>query len=157
MKKYLRTIEYSPLGKIPKKEEKEFEFIYNNSIIRTKVFNNDSKTKIEESIDSYYNNSIIDSNVLCIDDVIIYDDININDNQELAYVFECPVCMYTSITSDKDMDFCPQCENTNFPLKLISLINIDQMNDIAINDKESTLIVVNDDKIEVFDKEEKED
>lgn len=157
MMKYLRIIEYSPLtDKLPIKEDNEFEFKYHNNIIRTKFFNEKDliKEKVRESINPLYNDTIISTETICLDNSIIYDNIDLDDEQEIAYVFECPICMYTSISSDKDLDFCPQCENTSFPLKLIALVNTEQMQNIAIDDKETTLIIVKDGKVKILDKKE---
>lgn len=167
MKKYLHIIEYSKLNnKIPKKESFENEFTIGNSLYRTSIVSSDKSTKeeIKESLnnDSFYNiynENKLSEDIINIDDVIIYDDIDIKDkNQKLAYVFECPVCLYKTITTDKDLDFCPQCENVTFPFNLIALINTEQMEDIAIDNKDiSKLIIVKDNKIVFEDKPEDKD
>ena len=77
----------------------------------------------------------------------------LNDNQKLAYVLECPICLHKIITSDNNLDYCPQCENIQFPLDLVALINTDQMEELAIDNKDvTTLVIVKDGEIKLIDK-----
>lgn len=147
-KKYLRLIEYSLLAphKIPERKQGEFDCILKNSIIRTKVCDEDT-ARIQESF-TIYNEAKVEDRVIPLKDVIIYDNKDVNQEQEIAYVFECPLCLNTIMSSSKDIDLCPRCENTKFVPELIALINVKQMEDIAINDKEnSSLIIVKDNEI----------
>nr|CAI9751327.1 hypothetical protein DGKKSRWO_DGKKSRWO_CDS_0047 [uncultured phage]CAI9752193.1 hypothetical protein CVNMHQAP_CVNMHQAP_CDS_0047 [uncultured phage] len=157
MKKFLHIVEYAKGMKIPEKLDEEYEFYYCNSIFRTSIKEASSKEKVKESFDPYYNNVKLDEQVIDLGNILIYDNIDIKDDQTLAYVYECPVCLNKTITSDKNLDYCPQCEQTKFPFDLIAIVNTDQMEDIAIkNDDVSTLIIVNGDKI-VFKETKKED
>ena len=153
MKKYLHIIEYSKLGKIPKKESFEHEFKYLNSIFRVSVKKAENKEMVKESFNPYYNSSKLDEKIFELKDTIIFDDIDILDEQELAYIYECPICLYKIITSSNNIDFCPQCENTQFPFNLIALLNTEQMEELAIDNKDVTsLVILKDGKIQIFDR-----
>lgn len=149
MNKYLHIIEYSNQGlKIPERKENEHEFIYNNSIFRASIKISESKEKIKESFDPYYNNVKLDEKIIKLDNIIIYDNLDLKPEQELAYVYECPVCLNKTITSDKNLDYCPQCEQTKFPFDLVAIINTEQMEDIAVDNADvSTLIINKDGKV----------
>lgn len=156
MKKFLKISEYSKLGKIPNKKDFEHEFNIDNSIFRSSVCIAENKETIKESFyDMLYNNSKIDEVIIPLDKIVIYDDLDVDKTQKLAYTYECPVCLNKIISSDANLNYCPQCENETFPLTVIALLNIDQMEDIAINDKDvSKLIIVKDNEIKFIDEPE---
>lgn len=152
MRKYLHITEYSSLipYKLPCKKDNEFDLKIDNNIIRTSV--NNYKTCISES---YLSDDItLLEQTIPLDNIIIYDDIdNLNEDQKLAYVYECPICLNTTITSKK-LDFCPHCENTKFSPEVIALISTNQMEDIALNQSDvSTLYLIKDDKVILKDKQ----
>lgn len=154
MEKYLKITEYSKYSKnmLPNLNGKfEHEFELGDSIIRTSVFS--EKDRIYESYNTAVINKLnelkIEENIIPLKDVVVYDEIDISDNeQKLAYVFECPICLYKILTTQSNVDTCPICENTNFPPRVIALINQEQMEDIAINNKDtSSLLLVDNDSI----------
>lgn len=147
--KFLHITEYSSLipYKIPECKCNEHSLRHDNSIIRSYIDN--SKTIIKESFDTIYNDTIIMEKTIPIKDMIIYDNINIaDDEQQIAYVFECPICLYKTITTDKNIDFCPHCENDKFTPQVVALINTSQMKELAFdNYEDTTYIKVVDDNI----------
>lgn len=157
MRKYLHITEYSSLipHKVPDCKKNEHSFKYGESIIRSFI---DSERKIiKESFDSIYNDSIITEKSIPIDKIIIFDNIDIKDDeQEIQYVFECPVCLYNIITTDKHIDFCPYCENDKFPPQLIALINKDQTEELTVDNADSTTFIQVKDNNIVFRDESKE-
>lgn len=130
MKKYLKIVEYSTLGKYPKAEQNEHLLKNKDKIIYSSIVESDIKENIKDTNDPFYINSLISSDEIPLDDIIIYDDKSIDKTQEIAYVLTCPICLYTIITSKNDLDICPQCENIKFPFELKALINIEQMKEI---------------------------
>lgn len=149
MRKFLHIIEYSgssPKYKIPDKRSFEYDINYNGNLVRTFVDSN--RDRIKESLDYIYDESKVAEKTIPLKDVIIYDNIDYKEDQELAYVFECPICLNITITSDAGLDFCPHCENTKFAPNVIAILNIEQMDNIAIENKDvSGLIIVKDDKV----------
>lgn len=147
--KYLYITEYSLdlKYKIPERKNNEFDLIIDNNLIRTTISNN--QQKIKENFDYIYDESKLDEKVIPLNKVIIYDDIDMNDEeQEVAYVYICPICQNVTITDRPNLDFCTICENTNFPPELYALINLKQMEDIAINNSDiSEYIQIKDDEI----------
>lgn len=147
MRKYLTISEYlnSSSIKLPEKQNTEFEFCIKDRIYRTSV-----KESYEDMI-TYAKpedeeNSQISKKDIDLSDVIIYDNLDVIDSQELAYVYNCPVCLSTTISSEANLDFCPSCENAKFPLELIALINTEQMEELAV-DEDNSLILFKDGKI----------
>ena len=158
-RKYLHIIEYLKNCKIPERKEKEFDLdIDSHSIIRSSVIAADydkCKEQVKEDYTDYlYKESELDNYVLPLDDVIIYDNIDVDETQEIAYVFECPICLSKTITSDSELDFCPQCENSDFPFNLLALINTKQMEDLAINNDDITNVILTKDNnfLEILEK-----
>lgn len=152
--KYLHILEYSKFSNfLPILESFEHEFTINNSIFRTSIVESDSKEKIKESFNPIYNNQKLDEEIIPLTDVVIYDNIDVIPEQKLAYVYQCPVCLNVTISSDnKTMEYCPQCENSTFDFDLIAIINTEQMEEIAINEKENTsLVLVKDDEVVMVD------
>lgn len=149
MRKFLRIIEYSMLGKIPAKESFEHEFIIGDKLFRTSVCEAEDKEQIKENFDPYYNDSKLEEKSFALNDVLIFDDLDVQDPaQKLVYVFECPVCLNKIITTEDDFDFCPQCEQEQFPFDLIALINTEQMEELAIDNPDvTTLVLIKDDEI----------
>ena len=139
MIKYLYISEYSLLDKkhIPEKLNNEYEFKIDNSLIRGRIFEStkqDLDCAKEEACnlyDSICNQSRIADDIIPLDDIIIYDNLDINDKQEIAYVFECPICLTKIITSDSKLNICPRCENTEFDFDLLALINTKQVEDLS--------------------------
>lgn len=153
MKKFLYVVEYAKGLNIPDLKFNEHETQFGNSTIRSSVEEGYTKKDIKESINTYYNNSKVEETVIPLDDVLVYDNIDADiDKQEIAYVFECPICSSVTITSEHDIDFCPQCENTEFPFNLLALIPVQQMEEIGIDNKDvSTLVLVKDDNVVMVD------
>lgn len=156
MRKYLHITEYSSLipYKIPKCKCEEHRFKYGESVIKSFIDNN--KTIIKESFDTIYNDSVILEKSIPIDKIIIFDDLDVEDEEQtMQYVFECPVCLYNIVTTKQNIDFCPYCENDKFPPELIALINKEQMEELAVENADyTTLIQVKDNNI-VFKDEPK--
>ena len=147
MNKYLHITEYSKFGKIPQKQNNEYDLFYGNSIIRSGIVKNKTKEQIKESIDPYYNMSKLEENIIDLNDVIIYsynDDIPTKIEQKLSYVYECPVCLNVIITPDSDFDVCPFCENMQFPFNLIAIINNEQTKDLSQDDEIKSIKLDND-------------
>ena len=158
-RKYLHIIEYSKDHKIPKRKENEFDLnIDNHSIIRSSiVIDNYNKCKEqikEDYTDYFYKDSELDNYVLPLNDVIIYDNFDVDETQEIAYVFECPICLSKTITSDSKLDFCPQCENSDFSFNLLALINTEQMENLAIDNDDITKVILTKDNdfLEILEK-----
>lgn len=158
--KYLKICEYSTLipHKIPEKMEYENELKLSNSIIRSYI-EDDNRVKVSEDynpyINSVYNDALLEDKTIALNDCFIYDDIDVNEDQEIAYVMECPICLTTTIASKK-LDFCPYCENNTFPPIVTALINTKQMEDVAIDNPDiSELAIIKDNKI-IF-KDQKDD
>lgn len=156
MRKFLHITEYFNIpNKLPIKRNNEHSFKLDDKIFYTSVVTGDdyaTKEQIKESYknDTIYNDSIVDTTILPLDRVIIFDDLDIDPAQKIVYVFECPICLYTVITSNKDFDFCPQCENTEFPFILKALINTEQMEELAIDNSDiTTLVIVKDGTIKL--------
>ena len=148
--KYLHIVEYSTLipYKIPIKESKDFDLYIDDSIIRSSVVSGKSKVSEKYSTD-ILQDTVLDEKFLPLEDVIVYDDIDIrNNDQKVAYVYECPVCFNITITTDPNFDFCTHCENSKFTPKLVGLINIEQMEEIAVNENDtSSYVQIKNDKI----------
>lgn len=149
---YLHITEYSkyaPKHKIPERKKNEYDLIINDSIIRTSIDN--CSYKIKESFDNIYQDSIVSEQSIPLKNIFIYDKLDVIDadssNQKLAYVFECPICLDIVITTDKNYSFCEKCENTKFPPKVIALINLEQMEDYAVEHKDCNYVQVKDDKV----------
>lgn len=162
MKKHLHIVEYSRFGKIPVKESFEHEVTLDNgNIIRTSVHNdveeNDYISDVDRIINVYNNESKIEEKNIDLDNVIIYDNLDIESPQSLAYVYECPICLNTTITTDPEIDMCPQCGNKKYPFNVIALINTNQMEEIATEDDDvSSLIIIKDNKLEILPRKQKE-
>lgn len=151
MNKYLHILEYSSRLKIPERKKLENEFKYLGNIFRTSVVFSESKEQIKESFNPVYNNSKIDEKIIDLDDIVIYDNIDIKPEQDLVYVYECPVCLSKTISSEPEQKFCPQCEQDRFYLDILALINTDQLNDLK------EMAVVSEDNKLMFIKEEKDE
>lgn len=151
IKKYLHITEYSSLipYKIPNRKVNEYDLEYNGNIIRTSVDTN--KEQIKESLDTIFDESKIYEKTIPLDDIVIYDNLDIiNEDQKVAYIFECPVCLEKTITTDATFNYCPHCENTKFQPLVIGLMNLSQMEEIAVEDADSSsYIQVEGDKIVV--------
>lgn len=149
MPKYLHITEYSSMipYKIPKIKIGEHDLEYNGNIIRTSV--DTYREPIKEHFDYLSNDSKIYDKTIPLDNVVIYDEIDMeNENQEIAYVFECPVCLEKTITTNSVLESCPHCENNKFAPQVIGLMNVSQMEEIAIEDADvSYYIQVEDGKI----------
>ena len=159
--KYLKIREYSTLipHKIPEKMEYENELKLSNSIIRSYIEDDYNRVRVSEDynpyINSVYNDALLEDKTIALNDCFIYDDIDVNEDQEIAYVMECPICLTTTIASKK-LDFCPYCENNTFPPIITALINTKQMEDVAIDNPDiSELAIIKDNKI-IF-KDQKDD
>ena len=159
MKKFLKITEYFNNKFLDNKKDNEFEFMLNNHIIRSCVCQGEDKEIVKESFyNSANNENIVDDIILPLNRVVIYDDMDVDFEQILAYVLECPVCLTTSISSNKDNCYCPHCENVTFPFDLLAIINIEQMEDIGIENSDiSDLIIVKDNKIEFIKRDDKKD
>lgn len=159
MKKFLKITEYFNNDFLDNKKNNEFEFILNNHVIRSCVCQGEDKEIVKESFNNYSNNeNIVDTVILPLNRVVIYDDMDIDPEQTLAYVLECPVCLTTIISSNKDIDYCPHCENVTFPFDLLAIINTEQMEDIGIENSDiSDLIVIKDNKIEFMKRKDEKD
>lgn len=161
MKKFLHITEYSSLKpySLPVKSSNEFDLTIDNSIIRTYVDSN--KNRIKENFDIIYDSSKLEEKTIPLDQVIIYDNLDlVNDNQQIAYIYECPICFNKTITTDFNLEVCPHCENPKFSPEVIGLMNTKQKENIAIYDDDvSTLIQVKDNKVVFKDlpKEVKDD
>lgn len=154
MTKYLHITEYSS-RKIPNKKDYEYDLTtLEDNIIRSYVDNH--REKIKENFDNFYNDSIIEEKTFPLNKVIIYDNYDlINEDQKVAYVFECPVCLEKTITTDPTYNYCAHCENDKFAPVVVGLINVEQMEEIAIEDADiSTYILVKDGKIKIIEKPE---
>lgn len=158
MRKYLYITEYSNLlpHKVPVKESNEYDLKQKDSIIRSSIKDYDINSVSDNS--TY---SILDEKIIPLDKVFIYDDMDVelpkDSEQQIAYVFECPICLDITITTNKDYNFCEHCENTKFLPKLIALINLEQMENIAIEDKDiSEFILVKDNKVVFEDRKNKQ-
>lgn len=154
--KFLCISEYSDYGIIPNRKNYEYELKLGDRHIRSFVFSGDKdKEQVKESInDPLFNEAKISSDVIPLDKVIIYDNKNLvpnNPDQKIAYVYVCPICLTTLISNDNDLDFCPHCENTKFSPELKALVNMDQMEDIAIEESDSSLLIIKKDNIEIID------
>lgn len=153
MRKFLRIIEYFKNVKLPLKENYEYEFTIENKIYRTSICEASFKEQVSESFDPEYNDAKVGEQVFELKDVVIYDDMDINSPQDIVYTMECPICLNTIISNDSQLDFCPRCGNEEFPLEVKALINTAQMEEIAIDNKDvSSLVIVKDDKIQLVDK-----
>lgn len=159
MKKFLKITEYITNNKLQNKKDNEFEFNIDGHLIRSCVCQGEDKEIVKESFTNYQDqDKEIENTILPLNRVIIYDNKDIDLDQKLAYVFECPVCLTTIITSNKDLDYCPHCENVTFPFELLALVNTEQMEDIGIEHSDiSDLIVVKDNKIEFIKKDDEKD
>lgn len=154
MTKYLHIIEYSS-RKIPNKKDYEYDLITaEGNIIRSSV--DKYKEKIKENFDNVYNDSIIEEKTFPLNKVVIYDNYDlVNEDQKVAYVFECPVCLEKTITTDPTYSYCAHCENDKFAPVVVGLINVEQMEEIAIEEADiSTYIFVKDGKIKIIEKPE---
>lgn len=147
--KYIHTTEYSPLGRIPDIKDDEYEFQHLGNIFRVSIAEGESKRQIKEQFDPYYNNSKLEEKIIPLQNVVIVDDLDIQDRtQKLVYVFECPVCLNTIVSTDPKYDWCPQCENQTYDLNLIAIINQELMEDIAIDEADdSTVMFIKDGKL----------
>lgn len=147
--KYIHTVEYSPLGRIPPKLSGEYEFNCAGNIVRASLVEGDSKRQIKEQFDPYYNNSKLEEKIIPFQNVIIVDDLDLQDKtQKLVYVFECPVCLNTIVSTNPKCHWCPQCENQTYDLDLVAIINQDLMEDMAIEEADdSTIVFVKDGKV----------
>lgn len=149
LKRYLHITEYSSLipHKIPNRKSNEHDLEYDGNIIRTSVDIN--KEQIKENFDNVFNESKIYEKTIPLDDIVIYDNLDlVEENQKIAYIFECPVCLEKTITTDATFNYCPHCENTKFQPIVIGLMNLSQMEEIAVEDaNSSSYIQVEGDKI----------
>lgn len=150
-KKYLHITEYSSLipHKIPNRKSNEHDLECDGNIIRTSVDTN--KEQIKENFDNVFNESKIYEKTIPLDDIVIYDNLDlVEENQKIAYIFECPVCLEKTITTDATFNYCPHCENTKFQPIVIGLMNLSQMEEIAVEDaNSSSYIQVEGDKVVV--------
>ena len=135
--KYLYIREYSLDNKlyIPEKLNNEYDTIVNGNLIRSKIVESykdidQAKDSVFSSCDSIYDYYKLSDDLIELDDTVIYDVLSINDMQKLAYVLECPICLTKIITSNKDINICPRCENSEFSFNLLALINVDQVKQI---------------------------
>lgn len=147
--KYLHTIEYSPLGRIPDIQDREYEFKHLGNVFRASIVDGESKRQIREQFDPYYNNSKLEEKIIPLKDIIIVDDLDIEDKtQKLAYVFECPVCLNVIVSTNPKYDWCPQCENQTYDLNLIAIVNQELVEDMAIDEAdESTVMFIKDNRL----------
>lgn len=156
MKKYLHITEYSSnlKYKIPNRKHGEFDLELKDSIIRSKL--DEFACPIRESFDTLFDQAKLEEQTIPIDDVYIYDDLDIeDDDQKIAYVFRCPICGRLTIQTNPNLDSCLQCEEQIFKPEVIGLINRDQMEDISINNSDvSTYIQIKNGKIKVYPKED---
>lgn len=137
--KYLYIREYLKTKKgIPIKRNNEYDLDFGDRIMRSSIITSDTHNKsiVYESINNtqdkqLYNDVIIDTVVIPLDNIILYDYLNIDRTQKLAYVYECPICLSNIISSNKDIECCPHCENDVYPFNLLALINIDQTRDFS--------------------------
>lgn len=157
MPKYLHITEYSSSipYKIPKKKSNEHDLEFNGNIIRTSVDTN--KERIKENFDYLFDESKILEDTIPLKDIIIYDNKDIeNEDQKLAYVYECPICLEKTITTDSKFNYCPHCENDKFLPQVIGLIHPDQMDEIAIDNSDISYYIQVEDGNIVIRKEPKE-
>lgn len=155
---YLHIREYSKSGKhLPIPVPGERVFTYLDSVYYGRIDNNEHRVQISEYYDTVYDSAKLDEEVIPLDDVVIYDNLDIvSDTQPLSYVYRCPVCLRTILTTESNLDFCPNCENTKFAPEVVGLLNKDLMDDIAIDDAdETTYIQVKDDSIILRDERKK--
>lgn len=147
--KYLHIIEYSSLVpyKIPESKGNRFSLVLQDSVIQSYV--DDVKTRVMESIDYIMDDAKLSEVTVPLDNVIIYDNLDLdNEEQKLAYVFRCPVCQSVYISTNPTEDFCFICENDKFSPELVGLINVGQMEKIAVDENDvSTLIQIKDGKV----------
>ena len=100
------------------------------------------QNSLKDGLDSLHNEAKFCEKSVPLDKVIICDDLDIaNEDQKLAYVFECPICLFTVISTNPGLDFCPHCENTKFPPKVVALMNVAQMEDLATEEDDLTTFV----------------
>lgn len=159
MSKYLHITEYSSLipYKIPNKKENEHEFEFDGSVFRS--FIDSHKEPIKESYGYYLpNEAELEEKTIPLDDIVIYDVLDLNnEDQKVAYIYECPVCLEKTITTTPILEFCPHCENAKFSPQVIGLINIAQMEEIAIDNADTCYYVqVKDNEVIVKEEPEKE-
>ena len=153
--KYLEIKEYSSIvkNKIPEIKDKEHELILKESVIHSKIVDKDDND-MTTSLYSDMSDSIkIDDMSIPLNQVYIYDDLYIGDeSQNIAYVYECPICYHTIISTEPNLETCPHCGNNRFPLDVKGLINTSQMEEIAFDNSDvSTYIYIDkDDNIKVF-------
>lgn len=160
---YLHIVEYSSAmpKRIPKIKAGQYEYKVGESVFH--AFIDKYRVRIKEDLDTTMMEDEVklDENTIPLDDVILVDDVNIDkETQKLAFVFECPVCLSKTISTNSQFDFCPHCENPRFSPEVIGLISVPLMEDIAVNHPETnTLIQIKDDKVVFKDtkKEEAED
>lgn len=156
-RKYLKITEYSSLlrDKIPIKESNEFDLEHDGDIIRTSIIKHDDnimrsmQDEMTNGLDSLHNEAKFCEKSVPLDKVIILDDVDMaNENQKLAYVFECPICLHTTMTTTPNLTFCPYCENTKFPPKVIALMNVAQLEDLVTEEDDvTTFVQVKDGKV----------
>lgn len=140
--KYIHTIEYSPLGRIPEKLDSEYEYNYGGNIFRASIVEGESKRQIKEQFDPYYNSSKLEEKIIPLKDILIIDDLDLQDkNQKLVYVFECPVCLNIIVSTDPKAFYCEQCENQTYDLNLIAIIPQELVEEMAVEESDDTTIV----------------
>lgn len=150
MRRFLKITEYSSFmsNKIPERKTTDFDVqLDTGSTIRTSIV--DSKSKVCEAFSNDpLDDNIIEEKFFPLDELIIYDDLDItNEDQKVAYVYECPVCFYKTVTTDPQYNFCPQCENSKFTPEVVGLIPLAQMEELEANDKDVTVFQLKDDKL----------
>lgn len=147
--RYIHTIEYSPLGKIPKKKDNEHEFNYFGNIMRVSIAEGDSPTQIKESFNPIFNESKLEEQIIPLQNIVIVDDLDIQKpEQRLVYVYECPVCLNHIVSTDSNCYWCPQCENQTYDLNLVAIIDKELLDEMAVEDADATTIIcVKGDKI----------
>lgn len=160
--KRLHITEYSKFCKLPIKESYEHDVkLSTGNIIRTSVQkdNEEYKTDINKIIDTYNKvTNVVEDISIPLTDIIIYDNLDIADpDQELAYVLECPVCLNTTVATNHKIPACPQCGNAEFPFTVKALVSLDQMEELAIDNKDETsLIIIKDGEVKLIDEKSKE-
>lgn len=152
--KYLYIREYLKTKKgIPIKKNNEYDLDLKDRIIRSSVIakNTYDKSIVYESINNtqdkqLYNDVTVDTVIIPLDNIILYDYLDIDRTQKLAYVYECPICLSNIISSDKDIEYCPHCENSTYPFNLLALVNIDQTRDFSKTKDDKNISVKFNDK-----------
>lgn len=143
--KYLKITEYCSAfkNKIPELKTNEHQLQLKESVVHSSIIDkNDNEPISINPYDNYFNENKIEDINIPLDQVYIYDDLSINNNeQDIAYVYQCPICYHTIISTEPNLSICPHCGNERFSFDILGLINTTQMEEIAFDNSDTSTYI----------------